>query len=263
MIPPIKLDISDFVRQWNLTAEESDLFIYGVLDNIGAQFADAWRNEAGKTLKQTKQQYQRAIYIEKPDNNSLIVGLAGWLPNAVEQGVGPFDMKLGFKDSDKKHIKKGGGWWLSIPFRFATPEALGESTVFANIIPNQVYEVAKTILKDEKTSLSVTALPAQFRIKQTRPEVFNIKTKELFKAYEHKTSIYEGMRNVGAKGHSQYMTFRRVSDLSDPMAWIHTGIKSANLLERTLQDFPIDRIVYESKMEFLRTKRSMGNTLQF
>ena len=58
MIPPVKIDISDFVQQWQLTAEESDMFIYSVLDELGVRFADAWRNEAGKVLKQTKQQYQ-------------------------------------------------------------------------------------------------------------------------------------------------------------------------------------------------------------
>ena len=254
MIPPIKIDISDFVKQWQLTAEESDMFVYSVLDEIGVRFADQWRNEAGKVLKQTKQQYQRAIYIQKPDPQTLIVGLAGWLPNAVEQGLEPFDMKPGFRESNKKKYKKNGGWYVTVPFRFATSEALGESTVFANVMPGKVYEVAKTVLKDRQAVLSVTQLPDEFRIKGVRPEVMNKQTGQVFKAYEHKDSIYEGMKNMGGQGHSQYMTFRRVSDLSDPLAWIHTGIRPANLLEKTLQNFPIASIVAQVKSDFLENR---------
>ena len=251
MIPPVKIDISDFVKQWSLTAEESDMFVYSMLDELGVRFADAWRNEAGKVLKQTRQQYQRAIYIEKPDPQSLVVGLAGWLPNAVEQGLEPFDMKPGYKESDKKKYKRGGGWFVTIPFRFATPDALGESTIFANTMPGKVYEVAKTVLKDRKAVLSVTQLPEEFRLKGTRAEVFNKTTGQVFEKYQHRESIYEGMRNMGAEGHSQYMTFRRVSDLSDPLAWIHPGLKPANLLERTFNRFPMAEIISKVKEDFL------------
>lgn len=255
MVPPINIDISDFVKFWHLTAEESDMFVYSVLDEIGTRFADQWRNEAGKVLKQTKQQYQRAIYIEKPDPYSLVVGLAGWLPNAVEQGLEPFDMKPGFSGSSKKKYKSNGGWFLTIPFRFATPDALGESTVFANVMPGKVYEIAKTTLKNRRDSLKVTQLPEPFRLKGVRPEVMNKETGQVFKAYEHKNSIYEGMKNMGGEKHSQYMTFRRVSDLSDPMAWIHTGIQPAGLLEKTLSQFPLAAILAQVKADFLEQRR--------
>lgn len=257
MVPNVKIDISDFVQQWKLTAEESDMFVYSVLDELGTRFADAWRNEAGKSLKQTKQQYQRAIYIEKPTPDSLIVGLAGWLPNAVEQGLEPFDMKPGFRDSEHRHQKKDGGWYLTVPFRFANPEALAESSIFANVMPGKVYEIAKKTLADRSQSLKVSQLPDEFRIKGIRPEAFNKNTNQVFKAYEHKTSIYEGMKNTGGERHSQYMTFRRVSDLSDPMAWIHTGIEPRHLMEKTLEQFPIDTIIARVKEDFLRTRNNL------
>ena len=254
MIPPINIDISDFVKQWQLTAQESDMFVYSVLDELGSRFAEQWKAQAGKVLKQTKQQYQRAIYIEKPDLNSLVVGLAGWLPNAVEQGLQPFDMKPGFKNSDKRHFKKDGGWYVTVPFRFANPEALGESTIFASAMPGKVYEIAKTTLKNRQATLKATQLPDEFRIKGVRPEVINADTRQVFAAYQHKSPIYEGMKNMGAPGHSQYMTFRRVSDLSDPMAWIHTGIKPANLMEQTFANFPMANIIAQVKDDFLRNR---------
>ena len=55
---PIKIDISDFVEQWNLTAQEEELFIENVLDEVSTRFAQEWHNTAGEVLKQTKKEYQ-------------------------------------------------------------------------------------------------------------------------------------------------------------------------------------------------------------
>ena len=104
-------------------------------------------------------------------------------------------------------------------------------------------------------SLKVTQLPEPFRLKGGRPEVMNKETGQVFKAYEHKNSIYEGMKNTGGERHSQYMTFRRVSDLSDPMAWIHTGIQPAGLLEKTFSQFPLAAILAQVKADFLEQRR--------
>ena len=146
---------------------------------------------------------------------------------------------------------------MTVPFRFANPEALAESSIFANVMPGKVYEIAKKTLADRSQSLKVSQLPDEFRIKGIRPEAFNKNTNQVFKAYEHKTSIYEGMKNTGGERHSQYMTFRRVSDLSDPMAWIHTGIEPRHLMEKTLEQFPIDTIIARVKEDFLRTRNNL------
>lgn len=252
---PIKIDLSDFMQQWQFSAAETDLFIYNVLDEIGTRFADQWRNNAGNELKQTKQEYQRAIYIEKPSADSIVVGLSGWLPNAIEKGLQPFDMKKeGFANSSKRKFKNDGGWYLTIPFRIGTPDIVGESSIFATIMPNQVYQVVKQELVTKGNSLSVTKLPTEFQIKGIRPEVINTITNQTFSSYEHKSSIFEGMQNVGSKSHSQYMTFRRVSNLSDPNSWIHSGIVAHNLMNKTLSNFPIDQIVSNVKEDFLQNR---------
>lgn len=254
MFPPIKIDISDFVRQWRLTSEEASMFAYSVLDEIGIRFADQLRNVAGQELKQTRQEYQRSIYVEKPDDKSIIIGLSGWLANAVEKGIGPFDMKEGFRNSPKAKIKASGGWYMTIPFRHGVPTTIGDSSIFANIMPGKVYEVAKRKLADRKSQLTIRDLPPELQIRNARPEVYNRDTGQRFGPYQHKASIYEGMRNVGGAGHSQYMTFRRVSDLSDPLAWIHVGITAHNLFEKTLSDFPIADIVSQVKEDFLENR---------
>lgn len=253
---PVKIDISDFVSEWNLTAEEADLFVFNVLDEIAERFSDNWKNEAGKVLKQTRQEYQKSIYIEKPDPYSVAVGLAGWLPNAIEKGIEPFDMKLeGFSKSDKRKFKKNGGWYLTIPFRIGTPGIVADSSIFSSIMPNEVYKVVlKELEGDSKRSLSVSELPEEFRIKGIRPEVINKVTQQVFPVYQHKNSIYEGMRKSDEEHHGHYVTFRRVSDLSDPNSWIHSGIVAHDLMKKTFDNFPFSEIVSNVKENFLKNR---------
>lgn len=251
---PINIDISDFVNKWQLTVAQQDLFVYTMLDQISIRFAEEWRAKAGQELKQTRQEYQQSIYIEKIDNQNVIVGLKGFLPNAVEQGISGFDQKEGFERSAKKKWKKGGGWYLTIPFRFATPTALAESSIFSQILPQQVYQVAKQVLTNDRVQLNVSQLPGQYRNLQVRPEVID-RLGNTYQPYQHKSPIYAGMQRLeggtDANPHGGYVTFRRVSDLSDPDAWIHTGIEAYNLAEKTLSSFNIASIVADVKIKFL------------
>ena len=253
---PVKIDISDFIAEWDLTVEETETFVNSVLDEIGDRFADCWRNKAGQELHQTKKEYQRSIYVERPDTNSVVIGLKGWLPNAVEKGLEPFDMKLeGFSKSSKRKFKKGGGWYLTVPFRIGTPGIVAESTIFSTTIPASVHKVAKEKLSSGKAkSLSVSDLPKEFQARGVRSEVKNKITGQTFSEYQHKSPIFEGMQKSNKEGHSHYTTFRRVSDLSDPNSWIHTGIIAHNLMEKTLNDFPIAQIISNAKENFLKNR---------
>lgn len=253
---PIKIDISDFISEWNLTVEETDTLVSSILEEIGERFADSWRNKAGQELHQTKKEYQRGIYIERPDANSVVIGLKGWLPNAVEKGIEPFDMKSeGFSKSPKRKFKKGGGWYLTIPFRIGTPGIVAESSIFSTVMPASVHKVAKERLSSgRQKSLSVSDLPKEFQVKGVRPEVKNKITGQVFSEYQHKNPIFEGMQKSNKEGHSHYTTFRRVSDLSDPNSWIHTGIIAHNLMEKTLNDFPITQIISNAKEKFLKER---------
>lgn len=258
MIPPVSIDISDFVSTWQLTIAETELFVYNVLDEVGGRFAEAWKKKAGEELKQTRQEYQRAIYIEKPTDDSIVIGLSGWMPNAVEKGLEPFDMKEGFSRSWKRKpaYRKNGstGWYMTIPFRHGTPGIVGESAIFSSVMPSGVYKIAKTTLQAQDSSLKVTDLPAEFQIKGIRKEVINNISKQIFPEYQHKNSIYEGMQKSSMEGHSQYVTFRRVSDKSDPNSWIHSGIVAHNLMGKTLDSFPIERIISQVKEDFLKNR---------
>lgn len=253
---PVKIDVSDFVSEWNLTAQETDLLIFNILDEIAVRFSDNWKKQADQSLKQTRSEYQNSIYIEKPDPYSVEIGLRGWLPNAVEKGLEPFDLKKdAFSLSNKRKFKKGGGWYLTIPFRIGTPGIVADSTLFSTVMPEQVYQVALRELRgDSKKSLSASQLPEEFRVKGVRPEVVNRITKQVFPEYQHKNSIYEGMRRSDKEHHGHYVTFRRVSDLSDLNSWIHSGITAHNLMEKTFSEFPFAQIVSNVKEKFLKDR---------
>lgn len=246
---PISIDISDFIGKWELSIDQADLLAFNILDEVSNGFAREWEKVAGRELHQSKLEYQRAIYIEKPDPLSVIVGLKGVLPNMIEKGISPFDQKEGFEKSNKKKVKEGGGWYLTVPFRFATPGAVAESSIFSQVLPGAVYKVALQNLKTSKNSLSVKKLPEQFQMKGMRPEMMNQTTGKVFQEYQHKSSIYEGL----TKSQGGYTTFRRVSDNSDPNAWIHSGIQAHDLASKALQGLQVDRIIGGVKNTFVET----------
>lgn len=242
---PIQIDISDFVNRWSLTIDQTDLLASSILEDVTTSFAKKWSEIAGQELKTSRKEYQESIFINKINDYNYVVGLKGVVPNMIEQGVGDFDMKDGFSSSRKKKSTRNGGWYLTIPFRHATPTAVATSSIFANVMPKQVYKVAKELANKEQ--ISANQLPIQFQIKKVRP------TTPQFDMYTHKNPIHEGIqKNQDSTGRSQYISFRRVSSLSDPNAWIHTGITARNLAEKTLNKLDLESIIAKSKVDFYR-----------
>lgn len=246
----IQIDISDFVKKWNLQINLAILFEQSVLDTVAFEFRNELENQANESLRQTRQEYVRSIYTEKPDANTRIVGLRGWLANAVEQGVEPFDEKSGFANSTKKKRKKNGGWYLTIPFRHASPTALAESSIFASRLPKDVYKVALSRLVTDSARLERGDLPKQYQQPAVRAELVNLASGTLFPAYTHQAPIYEGLKRNQEANHSGYITFRNVSELSDPDSWIHSGIRAHNLTGKALDSMDIANVVASAKIDF-------------
>ncbi len=244
MIQNVQIDVSEFAQEFGIPEDDIKQFTDNVIGDLAVEFSRYWEHEAS-VLKSTRQEYQNSIYTEKIQDGVYVVGLKGFLPNAVENGLEPFDEKIGFKNSSKVHQKKGGGWYLTIPFRFASSSAIGESVVFSGVLPSKVYEVAKKLPEGKK--LNKTNLPTEFRGTKTREKI--ITKSKTFEEYQHKHSIYEGLqRTKDSKGRGQYNTFRRVSDKSDPSSWIHGGIEEHDLAESAFR-----------KMDFSRSTDSIVN----
>ena len=241
------IDLSGTIEEFSLSDEEIGSLSRYVLDCVSGEYTRNWEKNIDDSLHSTRQSYKNAIYVEQPDDYSLILGMSPQkdkLGLMLEEGATSFDIKAGLEKSAKKHMKKDGGWYITIPFRWATAEAIGESSIFANKMPAAIYQLVKT----SSRPLSVGELPKGFDI---------IKTNSV--GYEHKSSIYAGIGKTDISSTTKekrggYWSFRRVSDNSDPNSWIHPGFPPLKLMEKTLNELQFDAIVDRAIDDFLSKK---------
>lgn len=253
---PIKIDISQFINQFQVSKEEAQGLATSILNRLTISLKQGWIDQAN-SLKSSRNEYQRSIYIKRVDYKTAIVGLTGWLPNAVENGMSPFDEKEGFSHSSKRKISirtvdgiRQRGWYLTIPFRQATPESIGESEAFTGNMPREIYDIAKNLKQGE--SISYGMLPEQQRILGIRHKVTS-SSGQVYEDYTHKSPLFEGMIKGQKQYHGSYVTFRRVSDKSDNNAFIHTGIESHSLCEKAVANWDVESIVLRERDKFLQS----------
>lgn len=287
MIPinfvPLSIQLNDIADEFYLTRQEHDSMLDAMVKSITANFADLWRQEAGKELHKSRMSFQRSIQVVDSGRFSGSVVLYGVLNNMIESGAPAFDMKIGFAASQKKVTKlqvdkkgklirdedgraQAGGWYLTVPFRWATPDAGGFSEVFSGVLPREIYSILQTLEVSNSQigsgtstgqGISNDSLPDQYKIPKVRGEFSDLVSREKtkFGEYTNKSSIYSGITK-GSKTYEnttqgQYVSFRRVSDKSDLSSWIHTGILARNLGDRALDRLDIERIVEVTRDNFL------------
>lgn len=253
----IKFDIEDTIDEFSLNAEQANQIIKAAVKAVTMEMHRNWIAAAERELKSTRNGYVRGLLVADDGMFANTITLVGVLNNMVENGVSAFDMKNGFMKSAKVKFNKKGGWYLTIPLRQATPDAIGESEVFAGIMPIEVYNLVKgkapTITSEtNKTiktgeSLSAKEIPTQFQAPKTRASVTNEIINKTFDAYTHKSSIYAGLNKTQKlyenANQSTYNSFRRVGANSDPMAFIHSGIKQHNLSQQAIENTDVSLIV--------------------
>lgn len=185
---------------------------------------DRWQTSVQNKLNSTRPLYLMGLNfdsIQYPYENNAFSGavvLRGQLPNMLEEGFSAFDMKIGFSKSKRIKKKDNGGWYLTIPLRHSTPG----SFMYGQAMGKDVYGVAKK-LNAYKSGQGNTRLnwPGAGDVSWT--------------GYQRKTNNYNGMvrivKSYQKATQSQYMTFRRVSDTSDPMSWWHPGFSGVKIAE--------------------------------
>ena len=136
----------------------------------------------------------------------------------LEYGKGPWDMKPMLLGGPKARISKSGARYNIIPFRHGTSANYAPNSNF-NTMPKTIYAKARELKATVKTA---TGIAYGGRLKSHFGTGINLAT-----GYEHKAPIHEGMVRVektyAAATQSKYLTFRIVSDNSDPMSWWHPG----------------------------------------
>jgi hypothetical protein len=256
----VGVDLSDISREFTLSKRQSEAMAKAVLDDVTALVLANWQAHAKNQLKSSRAEYLAGLKWIEDGKLKNVLMLMGQVPNMIEMGVSAFDLKKGFEASAKKTISKDGGWYLTIPFRFAVPGALGEDAAFTGSLPNDIYRALlkqepASISSDKKTIVSKPLRGTEIKYPpKTRHEVIT-RTGHKFESYKHKSGIYEGITrtskvfNSGKR--SKYQTFRRVSNNSDPLSWIHTGIKAYNLAQKAIQTSDINTQVNNSVDNFL------------
>lgn len=237
------IDTNDLSEEFNLGRADIDQLLELSVTMVTKKFAEHWDTVAKNELGSTRQRYRSSIEIGSRGRFTGVVYLnpADKLSNMVEMGASTFDMKTGMLASSKVKHGVNGDPYITIPFRFATPSALGESEGFAGKMPADIFNAVK---KDPETPLPLSKIGEKHRMpksQQLRERMSTIKSKVGKLPMSAQTSKYEGLKR-NDKG-SGYVNFRRVSLRSDSRAFIHPGFSPKNLAEKAEGMLDIGHIV--------------------
>lgn len=247
----IDINIDDLVEEFNLPVNTVDYMVKTSVQLVTTEIYRNWQIEATNALNSTRNEYINNLQIINISEYHNAIVLTGKLPNMIEKGASPFDMKEGFEKSKKiKYVRRKDingnitlGWYLTIPFRHGTPGIVGENAAFSGIMPEDVYKVIKR--KDANVGLKKSEIPFPHNIPSSRKEI--VLPTRTIPEYKHKSSIYEGLMKKSSAYEkviqNTYISFRRVSDKSDPNSWIHKGIQAYELMPKAVLASNVETIV--------------------
>jgi hypothetical protein len=260
---PIHINSDQLVSDLGIEPQQAvDLIDYTVKE-ITANFAREWETTAARNLKGVREEYIEAIKVVDQGYARGAVVLTGWLPNAIESGHSPIDLKNGLlSGSNAKMSADGESVYNTVPYRFAASDSIGESPVFTGKLPFDVHEAIKSKpltvpvagggLKTEP--LQAKEIPIAYAEKKIVSVPTISPTPLSWKGYyQHKSSIYQGISKVQDPVTKQmrYTSFRRVSSNSEPEAFIHPGFSAYNLAEEALQSINLEVSVGKAIDDFL------------
>lgn len=189
-----------------------------------------WTKEAQDNLRSSREDYMRGLQgVVMKDSLSGYIELQGKFPVMLEQGFSQYDIKDGFANSPKTKQNMYGGWYLTIPYRHYT------ASTFNPVMPSDIKREATKLSNGEQ-------------LKEALVRDLGYEPKVSHAGYEWKNSQYDNLTRIvkeydSGKKHSQYVTFRRVSDKSDPNSWIHPGYKGIHAADKVATK--LDKFFYD------------------
>ena len=260
---PVIIDLSGLQAQFGLAASVIDTLTETCVNEVTAIIFQNWQSIARRELKGTAEEYtNHLIKVDKGRFAKQIV-LTGVLPNMLEQGASAFDMKEGFKKSDKvkytipvynakgAQVYAGGDWYLTIPFRIGVPGTLGQAG-FSGEMPHEIYDAM--VHRASRSPLTAGEIPSPYDIPKSREAIMQNGI-IVYGKYQHKNSIYEGLTKrtaVYAKTtQNTYGTFRRAGTNSDPLAWIHKGLSPRGFAQKAIDATDVEGIVENEVTNYL------------
>jgi hypothetical protein len=262
---PISIDLSELQNEFGLLQYQVDSLGGVLVSAITDRVFNNWRVAAMHGLSSTKKAYINGLNIGIVNPTHKYIVLIGSLPNMIEEGAGAFDMKPKMLASPKVKVTANGIRFITIPFRWATAGSIGESEVFSNVMPKEINEIVKKLLPT-KTSISgnkingeglkFSNIPKQYQIPKTRAAFSDIKTMTTYPEYTHQNPLTEGMvrteKTYEKATSGTYITFRRISENSSPMSWIHKGIAAHNFAKQAVDNTDVDGITDRGVDNFLQ-----------
>lgn len=241
MYIPIKIDLDDLIEEFELNPRQIENLASDLSNEVSNTFFAALKQRVNSTLKSAKGIYLKNLSIQTLDPLTKEIILSGWLPNAIEEGVSPFDMKAGFQRAKNVKISSKGNWYVSIPFLHSGPNSSGE---IAKPLPKEVYEV----VSKQKFPLKENQIPESYRLRQ-------IKQIAGGGTYQHKNSIYTGLKKNEQSG-SGYINFRRVGAVSDVNSFMYPGLQSRDFFGKALLDIENEIPILADKIidDFLKNQ---------
>ena len=196
--------------------------IRGAIQSSLAIVRDRWQQEVQQKLKSSRMLYLQGLGFDSvvyPTDSMGFAGavqLRGKFPNMLERGFSAFDIKIGFGKSSRVQKSKSGGWYLTIPFRHSSS---GSNGMYGAPMPKDVYKAARKLTDGGKLSFPGAG-------------------DKSWTGYQRKNTRYDGLTRIvksyQSATQSQYYTFRRVSNNSDPMSWWHPGYRGVKIADKLM-----------------------------
>lgn len=174
----------------------------------------------------------RRLYADNIVTSDMLVGMGNLgikvlatkkIAEEMEYGKGKWDMKPMLLGGPKARMGKNGKYNI-IPFRHGMSAKHSPDNNFKTM-PTAIYKQARELKASVKQGNGVKY---GGRMPATSMPASNPST-----GYRHKSDIYKGMvrieKTYRAATQNKYMTFRVVSEHSDPASWWHPGYEAHNI----------------------------------
>lgn len=250
----IEIDLSELALDQIISALSEEMVVQ-VLDDVAASCRAKWIRLAQTELGSSRQTYIQGIQeVEATGPMERTIALLGWLPNAIENGLAPFDMRqtlLGAGSSIRREGKNG--FYARVPFRHGTPGSSGLAGLPMGEAYGQRGAASRAVggghgpaaaMSNEGAAAfgkAIYSAAKQLRAKRAGKSAGRLHAPAPLLKGHHQTSIYHGMSKVRkpyanprtqrTTVQSQYVTFRTISNASG-VGWIHPGIEPRRLSEK-------------------------------
>jgi hypothetical protein len=179
---------------------------------------------ASRKLNTTKDTYINSIQSKMASEYVLVIELdpKQWLPNVIEKGVEPFDMKEGHLKSPKAKISKEGFKYLVIPM--GKDKSGGSAS--DNPKSQDLRERIRSALVKPKFGGKKMKLNMDGSVQTTEAVLTNDPAvKGLYRVRQFKDSSQAA---TGKGGKTSYVMFRVMSEKPGTSTWQHPGLKPLN-----------------------------------